>query len=83
VPSPEKGEREHALSRADETRSSVLGFESVVPAKLGHSYLVRCILPNEHDILAVFTTAAMDEAGVWIVWRVLWNRSLRDESKPR
>jgi hypothetical protein len=83
VPSPEKGEREHSLSRADEARLSVLRFESVVPAKLGHTYLVRCILPNEHDVFAVFTTAAMDDAGVWIIWRVLWNRPLRDESKRR
>jgi len=45
--------------------------------------LIRSILPGKHDILAAFTTAAVDDEGTWIVWRVLRNRSLAGEPKPR
>ena len=38
-------------------------------ALLGHSYLVRSIQHEHHDLLAVVEVAAIDEYGVWIAWQ--------------
>jgi RNA polymerase sigma-70 factor (ECF subfamily) len=83
LPSPEKGKRTRPLGRDDEVRARQCEFPIGVRPEVGHACLVRSIVAGDHDVLAVFTTAAVDEAGAWIVWRMLWNRSLVDESSPR
>lgn len=39
-------------------------------AIVGHSYLVRSIRENEHDLLAVFEVLEIDERGALIAWQV-------------
>ena len=82
-PSPERGRRSQRAPDQDELREEQLKFARGVRPELGHTCLVRAIVPGNHDVLAAFTTAAMDDAGTWIVWRVLRQRSLREESKPK
>jgi hypothetical protein len=79
---PEKGQR-WSSANADEEQARRLEFGIGIRPDVGHTCLVRSIIPGQHDVLAVFTTAEVDDAGVWIVWRVLRNRSLREDSKPR
>lgn len=42
-----------------------------VPAVVGHTYVVRAILPGEHDHLVAFSPVEQDEFGHTLVWRVL------------
>jgi hypothetical protein len=42
---------------------------------------IRSILPGEHDVLAVFTTAADEHATGSS--GVIWNRKLEQDPKPR
>jgi hypothetical protein len=41
------------------------------PAVVGHAYVVRAILPGEHDHLVAFSPVEEDEYGHTLVWRVL------------
>lgn len=52
----------------DAVRALDIGPATPVP---GHTYLVRGILPEKHDVLAAFEALAEDEHGWTIAWRVL------------
>ncbi|HEV8113762.1 MAG TPA: sigma-70 family RNA polymerase sigma factor [Planctomycetota bacterium] len=77
------GRQARAISGDDEATSNRLELRRGVGAEVGHTYLLRSVLAGEHDVLAVFTTAARDEHGDWIAYRVIWNRKLATEPKPR
>lgn len=38
-------------------------------AEPDHTYLLRAVLPGEHDILVAFRDAHRDDTGSSIVWR--------------
>ncbi len=40
-------------------------------ATVGHTYLVRSIVPGKHDHLVAFEVLAKDEHGIFITWRIL------------
>jgi RNA polymerase sigma-70 factor (ECF subfamily) len=80
---PATDRRGLALSPADGETSRRLQLDRGVAPAIGHTYLMRSILPGEHDVLAVFTTAARDEHGDWIAYRVIWNRKLKKDTEPR
>jgi len=44
---------------------------SSAAAVVGHTYVVRAILPGEHDHLVAFSPVEQDEFGHTLVWRVL------------
>lgn len=52
----------------DAVRALHIGPATPVP---GHTYLVRGILPEKHDVLAAFEALEEDEHGWTIAWRVL------------
>jgi RNA polymerase sigma-70 factor (ECF subfamily) len=83
IPTPNKGENGRMLDPETEGRGRQLAFANGIRPQPGHTCVIRSMFPNDHDVLAAFTTAAVDDAGAWIVWRVFWNRSLVGESKPR
>jgi RNA polymerase sigma-70 factor (ECF subfamily) len=69
-------DRQQALDEVDarvkelsSLRSELVPYHSV-KARVGHSYLVRSMLP-EHDVLAVFEVVELDELGALIAWRIL------------
>jgi hypothetical protein len=47
------------------------GLRARVPATIGHTYLLRAILPGEHDVLVAFHAASEDAHGHHLVWRIL------------
>lgn len=54
------------------SRFGELGIEyESVPAVVGHTYLVRSVLRNEHDVLVLCAVGHRDEYGVTLIWRVL------------
>ena len=42
-----------------------------VKAVVGHTYIVRAVLPGEHDHLVAFQVVDQDEHGIFITWRIL------------
>jgi RNA polymerase sigma-70 factor (ECF subfamily) len=42
-----------------------------VRAIVGHTYIVRAVLPGEHDHLVAFQVVDQDEHGIFITWRIL------------
>ena len=43
-----------------------------VKAVSGHTYVLRSILEEEHDVLVAFTVLEEDEAhGMTLIWRIL------------
>lgn len=52
-------------------RAKALNLGDQAPAGVGHVYLVRCILPGEHDVLAAFQILAGDDYGYTFAWSVL------------
>lgn len=42
-----------------------------VPAVVGHTYLLRSVMPDDHDVLVAFRTVAADEYGMTFVWKQL------------
>jgi len=56
-------------------RARKLGLEGSVPAGVGHTYLLRSMLPGEHEVLVLFRVADADDTGFNLVWQVLknWN----------
>jgi hypothetical protein len=52
-------------------RASALGAPSRIAAVVGHTYLLRAIIPGKHDILVAFTTVAEDRYGHVLVWRIM------------
>jgi hypothetical protein len=72
------------LAISSEDAATALRLELVrTGAEVGHTYLVRSITLGDHDVLAAFSTAARDEHGDWIAYRVIWNRKLEKPSKSR
>lgn len=69
---------DHALPR-DEVIASLRTLQARVAAMsdvrpdaaLGHSYLVRSIAFEDHDLLAVFEVVGLDERGALIAWQVV------------
>ncbi len=59
------------FDRAIEDRARDLKIESSASASIDHTYLVRAILPGEHDVLAAFRTLSKDEYGFTFAWRIL------------
>ncbi|HEX5010987.1 MAG TPA: hypothetical protein VFY71_11350 [Planctomycetota bacterium] len=75
-------------SRPDEALCEALGTEDIgrAPALAGHSYLLRAILPGEHDLLAAFTVMEATPQSVVLVGHVLktWSTAgRRSETRPR
>jgi len=64
---------ERALTEADERRAEELGFGrgARVPARVGHTYLLRSVLFPSHDHLVVFTVIDGDDYGHTLAWRIL------------
>jgi RNA polymerase sigma-70 factor (ECF subfamily) len=79
----DEGSQSGAISREDRTTASRLELVHGAGSELGHSYLVRSIVTGAHDVLAVFTTAARDEHGDWIAYKMIWNRKLKKDAQPR
>jgi hypothetical protein len=79
----DEGRMNRAISREDEEAARRIDLEGRAGPAVGHTYLIRSIRAGEHDVLAVFTTAARDEHGDWIAYRVIWNRKLEPDPKPR
>lgn len=61
-------------------RALKIGAATPVP---GHSYLVRGIVPEKHDVLAAFEALAEDEHGWTIAWRVLRITPIGAKPPPR
>jgi RNA polymerase sigma factor (sigma-70 family) len=80
APAPQKGQ---GFSRNDQGQAQKLEFASLVRPEVGRTCLVRSVRSEDHDVLVAFTTVAVDDAGTWIVWRVLRDSSLSRPSKPR
>jgi len=55
--------------RAWEQSGKALGLKDRVKAEPNHTYLLRAVLPGEHDILVAFRDAHRDDTGSSIVWR--------------
>lgn len=79
----DEGRMNRAISREDEEAARRIELVGRAGPAVGHTYLIRSIHPGQHDVLAVFTTAARDEHGDWIAYRVIWNRKLEPDPKPR
>ncbi len=47
-------------------------------ARVGHSYALRAVRFDGHDVLAVVQVAALDEFGVIVAWRVLEARAMNE-----
>jgi hypothetical protein len=55
-----------------ESAAAKLGMSrGSVAAVIGHTYVVRAILPGEHDHLVAFSAVEQDEFGHTLVWKVL------------
>jgi RNA polymerase sigma-70 factor (ECF subfamily) len=54
-----------------EDRARDLKIKDSASATLEHTYLVRAILPGEHDVLAAFRTLSKDEYSYTFAWRIL------------
>jgi RNA polymerase sigma factor (sigma-70 family) len=74
------GQRE--FDRAILDRSRELGVATSAPAKTGATYLVRCISPGEHDLLAAFTCLAQDDYGHTLAWRILARWEVAGATRP-
>jgi len=57
--------------RAAQKKGKELGLQDIVKAEPGHAYLLRAVLPGEHDILVAFREAARNDSGHTLVWREL------------
>lgn len=62
------GETPRALTVEDEQR---VRTSPVATAVLGHTYLLRSIVPEKHDLLVAFSVLDKDEHGIWLGWRQL------------
>jgi hypothetical protein len=67
-----RGHGRRVLTPEDRDRAAALGFEGRdVPALVGHTYLLRSVLFDDHDHLVVFTVIGEDDAGMSLAWRIL------------
>jgi hypothetical protein len=64
-------QRGRALDEEGQRLVQEASLERSVPAVLKHTYVLRSIQPQKHDLLVVFTVVETDEHGLWIVWRKL------------
>lgn len=60
-----------SLSEQDRKRVDELHLRSGPKAVVGHTYLVRSNLSEEHDLIAAFEVVEHSETGITIVWRTL------------
>jgi hypothetical protein len=76
--------RPRALLQSE--RERMLAFQiDRARAVVGHTYLVRSILPQEHDVLVAFEVTAIDEHGCTIRWKLLkrWEANRARRRGPR
>ena len=59
------------FDRSIEARARALELGMDAPASPGNTYLIRKIMPGEHDLLAAFTVLSRDDYGYTIAGRVL------------
>ena len=69
--SHDQAESGRGFSQQEERRIRELNLPYGASAVVGHSYLLRSIEPEKHDLLVAFTVLDKDENGLWLVWRVL------------
>lgn len=62
---------DRGLMRQVERDARALGLKDSAPASVGHTYLLRAILPGEHDHLVAFTVLDDDGRGMTLAWRIL------------
>lgn len=67
----ERGEGPRGYAPDFTERASALGAPRQATAIVGHTYVLRAILPGEHDILVAFASVEGDENGHTLVHRVL------------
>lgn len=65
------GKAPRPLSGEDELRAQDLKLRFGEPAVVGHTYLLRSIDPEKHDLLVAFTVLEKDDNGLWLAWRQL------------
>jgi RNA polymerase sigma factor (sigma-70 family) len=65
------GQQINALDDEQRLRADDLGLRQGAEARMGHCYLVRSVMPDEHDLIAAFEVVDRDENGITIAWRVL------------
>src|SRR5690606_17069046 len=65
------GTHERGFDADWEARARSLPFERFPRASVGRTWLLRAILPGEHDHLVAFRSLAADEFGHTIAWRIL------------
>ncbi|HVS17449.1 MAG TPA: sigma-70 family RNA polymerase sigma factor [Planctomycetota bacterium] len=64
--------REEVIASLRELQARVRAMRGQRPeAILGHSYLVRSIVHEAHDLLAVFEVVGLDERGALIAWQIV------------
>lgn len=64
--------KKEGFSREFERKVNALGLAPRhIPSVRGHTYVVRAILPGEHDHLVAFSPVEEDEHGQTLVWRIL------------
>lgn len=68
---PRDGQIVVALDEEQRKQADELGVLHGTKAQAGHSYLVRSVLPDEHDLIAAFEIVGRDENGITIAWRLL------------
>jgi RNA polymerase sigma-70 factor (ECF subfamily) len=68
-PTPEDP-RPRPLAEPDRQRMLELGIDRA-QALVGHTYLLRSIVPQSHDVLVAFQVDAVDEYGCTLRWRLL------------
>jgi hypothetical protein len=78
-----QGAKGRAVAQVEEARVQQFAPARSIPARVGHTYLLRSIVAGDHDVFAAFSLAARDEHGDWIVWRTFWNRKLAAGAKRR
>lgn len=80
---PEDLARRQAFAGEDDQRVQALGLSHVgVPAVVGHTFLLRSVVPEKHDVLVAFAVIDTDEHGIWIRWRLLRSWPMdRDENR--
>ena len=67
----ERGEGTGGYAADFPERAHALGVPRRATAIVGHTYVLRAILPGEHDLLVAFTSVEGDENGHTLVHRVL------------
>jgi hypothetical protein len=59
------------VTGAEAQQFAAFKYGHQVRAIIGHTYIVRAVLPGEHDHLVAFQIVDQDEHGIFITWRIL------------